>query len=292
MKFQFIAEQSQQYSITRLCKALEVSESGYSAWKGRKASQHCREDAKLAAEIQQIFLDHRQVYGSPRIHALLKARGMVCSRKRVARLMQQLGLSAGPERSRKPTTKSDPRARFAPNHLNREFTAAQPNSKWVTDITAIETAEGDLYLAGVVDISSRMAVGWAMGNWRDEQLVTDALMMAVVRRRPQPGLLHHSDRGSQYTSQGYRALLKSYGVEVSMSKKADCYDNALMESFFGTVKEECVYRHTFRTRSEARQTIFEYLEVFYNRTRRHSALGQVSPLIYEQKGREDTLTDS
>jgi putative transposase len=147
-------------------------------------------------------------------------------------------------------------------------------------------------LSGVVDIFSRMAVGWAMGNWRDEQLVTDALMMAVVRRRPHPGLLHHSDRGSQYTSQGYLALLRSYDVEVSMSKKADCYDNALMESFFGTVKEECVYRHTFRTRSEARQTIFEYLEVFYNRTRRHSALGQVSPLIYEQKAIEDAQTDS
>jgi putative transposase len=154
----------------------------------------------------------------------------------------------------------------APNLLNRDFTASAPNTKWVADITAIETAEGDLYLAGVVDIYSRMAVGWAMGNKRDEQLVTDALMMAVLRRRPHPGLLHHSDRGSQYTSQGYRALLKSYGVEVSMSKKADCYDNALMESFFGTVKEECVHRHTFRTRSEAKQTIFEYVECFYVRS--------------------------
>jgi transposase InsO family protein len=180
----------------------------------------------------------------------------------------------------------------APNLLNRECTASAPNTKWVTDITAIETAEGDLYLAGVVDIYSRMAVGWAMGNKRDEQVVTDALMMAVVRRRPHRGLLHHSDRGSQYTSQGYLALLKSSGVEESMSKKAECYDNALMESFFGTIKEECVYRHTFRTRSQARQTIFEYLEVFDNRTRRHSALGQVSPVIYEQRANEDAQSDS
>jgi putative transposase len=168
VKFQFIAEQSQEYPITLLCKALEVSESGYYAWKGRTASHHCREDAKLAAEIQQIFLDHRQVYGSPRIHAVLKARGMHCSRKRVVRLMQQLGLSAGSKRSRKPTTKSDPRARFAPNHLNRELTAEQPTSKWVSDTKAVEPAEGWLYLAVILDLFSRMLGGWAGSHrrWR------------------------------------------------------------------------------------------------------------------------------
>ncbi len=283
---------SREHPIALMCRALEVSESGNHAWSKREVSQRAQEDQTLADQRAQIFQANRGVYGSPRIHAELHEQGRRCGRKRIARLMQERGISAQRKRRRVRTTDSNHSNPVAPNLLNREFTASAPNTKWVTDITALETAEGDLYLAGVIDIYSRMAVGWAMGNQRDEQLVTDALMMAVVRRRPQPGLLHHSDRGSQYTSQGYRALLKSYGVEVSMSKKADCYDNALMESFFGTVKEECVYRHTFRTRSEARQTIFEYLEVFYNRTRRHSALGQVSPVIYEQKVKGGAQTDS
>ena len=234
-----------------------MSESGYHAWTKREVSKRAQEDQVLAEQIEQIFQTNRGVYGSPRIHAELQEQGRRHGRKRIARLMQERGISAQRKRRRVRTTDSNHSNPVAPNLLNREFTASAPNTKWVTDITAIETAEGDLYLAGVVDIYSRMAVGWAMGKWRDEQLVTDALMMAVVRRRPHPGLLHHSDRGSQYTSQGYLALLRSYGVEVSMSNKADCYDNALMESFFGTVKEECVYRHTFRTRSQARQTIFE-----------------------------------
>lgn len=292
MKFQFIQAHSGESPIALRCRALEVSESGYHAWTKRGVSKRAQEDEILAEQIEHIFRANRGVYGSPRIHAELQEQGRRCGHKRIARLMQERGISAQRKRRRVRTTDSNHSNPVAPNLLNREFTASAPNTKWVTDITAIETAEGDLYLAGVVDIYSRMAVGWAMGNHRDEQLVTDALMMAVVRRRPHPGLLHHSDRGSQYTSQGYRALLKSYGVEVSMSKKADCYDNALMESFFGTVKEECVYRHTFRTRSEARQTIFEYLEVFYNRTRRHSALGQVSPVIYEQKAKGGAQTDS
>ncbi len=283
---------SREYPIALMCRALEVSESGYHAWTKREVSKRAQEDQVLAEQREHIFQANRGVYGSPRIHAELQEQGRRCGRKRIARLMQERGISAQRKRRRVRTTDSNPSNPVAPNLLNREFTASAPHTKWVTDITAIETAAGDLYLAGVVDIYSGMAVGWAMGKWRDEQLVTDALMMAVVRRRPQPGLLHHSDRGSQYTSQGYLALLRSYDVEVSMSKKADCYDNALMESFFGTVKEECVYRHTFRTRSEARQTIFEYLEVFYNRTRRHSALGQVSPVIYEQKAIEDAQTDS
>ena len=282
MKFQFIAEQSQQYSITRLCKALEVSESGYYAWKGRKASQHCREDAKLAAEIQQIFLDHRQVYGSPRIHALLKARGMACSRKRVARLMQQLGLSAGRKRSRKPTTKSDPHARFAPNRLNREFAAAEPNSKWVTDTKAVETAEGWLYLAVILDLFSRLVVGWAMAATEDEQLVELALRMAVAQRHPPTGLLHHSDRGSEFTSDRYLALLHDLGIEVSMSRTANCYDNAAMESFFASLTKECTDRTRFKTRQEARSAIFEYLECFYNPIRLHSTLQYVSPVAFEQ----------
>ncbi len=282
MKFQFIAEQSQEYSITLLCKALEVSESGYYTWKGRKASQHCREDAKLAAEIQHIFLEHRQVYGSPRIHAVLKARGIQCSRKRVVRLMQQLGLSAQTKRSRKPTTQSDPRARFAPNHLNREFTAEQPNSKWVTDTKAVETAEGWLYLAVILDLFSRLVIGWAMAATEDGALVELALRMAYARRHPESGLMHHSDRGTEFTSDRYQAALRELGIEVSMSRTANCWDNAAMESFFATLTKECTGRTRFESRQQARSAIFEYLECFYNPIRLHSTLQYVSPIAFEQ----------
>ncbi len=282
MKFQFIAEHSHQYAITLLCKALEVSESGYYVWKGRKASQHSREDARLSAEIQQIFLDHRQVYGSPRVHAVLKARGILCSRKRVVRLMQQLGLSAGRKRARKPTTKSDPHARFAPNHLNREFSAEEPNRKWVTDTTAISTAEGWLYLAVILDLFSRLVVGWSMAATEDEQLVELALRMAVAQRHPETGLLHHSDRGSEFTSDRYLALLQELGIQMSMSRTANCYDNAVMESFFATLTKECTDRVRFESRQQARSAIFEYLMCFYNPVRLHSTLQYVSPLAFEQ----------
>ena len=289
MKFQFVALHSQQYSVTLLCQALEVSVSGYYAWCQREVSEHQREDARLSAEIQQIFLEHRQVYrgacGSPRIHAVLKARGVHCSRKRVVRLMQQLGLSAGRKRSRKPTTKSDPRARFAPNRLNREFGAEQPNTKWVTDTKAVETAEGWLYLAVILDLFSRMVIGWSMAATEDEQLVELALRMAVAQRRPPAGLLHHSDRGSEFTSDRYLALLAELGIEVSIggtwSRTGDCYDNAAMESFFASLTKECTDRTRFKTRQEASSAIFEYLECFYNPVRLHSTLQYVSPVAFE-----------
>ncbi len=282
MKFAFIAEQSQQYSITLLCQTLEVSESGYYAWKNRKVSQHCREDARLSAEIQQIFLEHRQVYGSPRIHAVLQARGMHCSRKRVARLMQELGLSAQPKRSHKPTTKSDARARFAPNHLNRQFSAQEPNSKWVSDTKAVETGEGWLYLAVILDLYSRLVVGWAMAATEDGTLVELALRMAVARRNPEAGLLHHSDRGSEFTSNRYQAALQELGIQVSMSRTANCWDNAAMESFFATLTKECTDRVRFQTRQQARSAIFEYIECFYNPIRLHSTLEYSSPVTFEQ----------
>ncbi len=256
--------------------------SGYYAWKERPVSAHQREDARLSAEIQQIFLDHRQVYGSPRIHAVLKARGIHCSRKRVVRLMRQLGISAQVKRRRLPTTKSDPRARVAPHHLNREFMAEQPNSKWVTDTKAIETREGWLYLAVIVDLFSRLVVGWAMAPTEDEQLVELALRMAVAQRHPPAGLLHQSDRGSEFTSDRYLALLQELGIQVSMSRTANCYDNAAMESFFATLAKECTDRVRFQTRQEARSAIFEYLECFYNPIRLHATLQYVSPLAFEQ----------
>jgi putative transposase len=283
MKYQFVAEHQQEYAITLMCQVLEVSVSGYYAWCKRPVSAHQREDARLSAEIQTIFLENRQVYGSPRIHAALQARGMRCGRKRVVRLMQALGLQAKRHRQHKPTTtNSDPTARFAPNLLDRDFTATRPNTKWVTDITAIPTAEGWLYLAVVLDLFSRMVVGWAMDASENEHLVTRALRMALARRHPQAGLLHHSDRGSEYTSRGYQALLTELGIEVSMSRTANCYDNAAMESFFDKLKTECVNRTQFHNQAQARSAIFEYLECFYNPVRLHSTLQYVSPLVYEQ----------
>ncbi len=270
--FPFIADHRREYPIAVLCHALEVSESGYYAWKTREPSQHCREDAKLAAEIQQIFLDHRQIYGSPRIHAVLKARGISCGRKRVVRLMQQLGLSAQSKHSRKPTTKSDPQARFAPNHLDREFTASEPNTKWVTGTKAIETAEGWLYLAVILDLFSRMVVGWAFSATENAELTELALRMALANRRPPAGFLHHSDRGSEFTSERYLALRSFASIEVSMSRTGDCYDNAVMEAFFATLTRECTGRFRFETWQEARSAVFEYLECFYNPIRLHSTL--------------------
>lgn len=265
-----------------LCQALDVSESGYYSWKNRKASQHCREDARLAAEIQQIFLDHRCLYGSPRIHAVLKERGIQTSRKRVVRLMQQLGLYAQVKRQHKPTTKSDPRAHFAPNLLQREFHAHEPNTKWVTDTKAVETAEGWLYLAVILDLFSRMVVGWAMAATEDAELTELALRMAIARRHPGSDLLVHSDRGSEFTAERYQVALRDVGIElISMSRTGNCWDNAAMESFFATLAKECTNRVRFRSRQEARSAIFEFLECFYNPVRLHSTLAYRSPLAFE-----------
>lgn len=197
MKFQFVAEHQEHYPINLMCRTLEVSISGYYAWRKREPSKRQREDEQLAKQIEQIFQDNRGVYGSPRIHVELHDQGCRCGRKRVARLTQERGISARRKRRRVKTTNSHHDNPVAPNLLSRDFTASGPNTKWVTDMTAIETAEGELYLAAVVDISSRMVVGWAMGTMHNEQLITAALIMAVRRRRPHPGLLHHSDRGSE-----------------------------------------------------------------------------------------------
>ena len=261
---------------------LSVSESGYYAWCKREPSQRQREDEALGKLIEDAYQNNCQVYGSPRVHAELKAQGVHCGRKRVARLMRERGINVKPKRRKVKTTDSQHDNPVAPNLLKRDFTADAPNTKWVADITGIGTAEGWLYLAAIVDISSRLVVGWAMSKERDEHLVVKAAKMALTQRRPGAGLVHHSDRGSQYTSQGYVTLLQQDDIQVSMSRKGDCYDNALMESFFGTLKEECVERQTYQTRAEARSSVFEYIEVFYNRQRRYSSLDYVSPVTYEQ----------
>lgn len=228
------------------------------------------------------FQATRGVYGSPRVHAELQAQGSICARKRVARLMREQELFAQRPRHRRVTTKSEPGAQVAPNLLQRDFRADQPNTKWVADTTYIWTAEGWLYLAVVLDLFSRMVVGWSMAACQDATLVVQALHMAIARRRPQAGLLHHSDRGSTYTSESYQALLRQEGMRVSMSRTADGYDNAAMESFFHSFKGECIAGQSFQTRAQARSSTFDYIETFYNRTRRHSTLHYRSPLAYEQ----------
>jgi putative transposase len=269
------------YPVSVLCETLGVSLSGYYAWKKRPLSQHQREDNQLAEHIQVAYHASRQVYGSPRIHAELRDQGIISSRKRVARLMRERGLSACRRHHRTITTKSEPGAHVAPNLLDQDFTAACPNEKWTGDITAIWTYEGWLYLAVVLDLYSRRVVGWAMAATQDEALIERAFQMALLGRHPPAGLLFHSDRGSQYTSDAYQALLADAGATVSMSRTGNCYDNTVTESFFGTLKGECVERTSFQTRGQARQTIFEYVECFYNRVRRHSTLGYVSPAAYE-----------
>jgi transposase InsO family protein len=239
-------------------------------------------DAQLTEEIRQEFSAHRGRYGSPRLHAELRDQGRSVARKRVARLMREAGLYAKRKRRRALTTRRDPSHPVAPNLLNREFTASAPNKKWVTDITYIPTMQGWLYLAVILDLYSRMVVGWSMSGNCDEQLVERALDQALARRRPKAGLLHHSDRGSQYTSQAYQACLEQSGIQSSMSRKGNCWDNAAMESFFGTLKDECVESTIYSSHDEARLELFTYMEVYYNRVRRHSTLGYVSPLNYEQ----------
>jgi putative transposase len=240
MKYQFMAEHRHEYPMTIMCRVLEVSVSGYYAWCHRTPSQHSREDAQLTEQVKTAFQANRGVYGSPRVHAELQAQGITCARKRVARLMREQGLAARRPRHRTITTQSEQGAQVAPNLLQRDFSADQPNTKWVADTTYIWTAEGWLYLAVVLDLFSRMVVGWSMATIQDATLVVQALQMALTRRRPQAGLLHHSDRGSTYTSESYQALLQQEGMVVSMSRTADCYDNAAMESFFHSFKGECI----------------------------------------------------
>jgi putative transposase len=224
----------------------------------------------------------RKVYGSPRVHAEVQAQGIRCSRKRVACLMRTMGLCARRPRRWTRTTKQDPTAKVSLNLLARDLTARRPNQKWAGDSTAIWTAEGWLYLAARLDLFSRRVGGWAMAATQDESLVESALRMAVLTRHPQAGLLHHSDRGCQYTSHRYQALLADLRITVSMSRTGNCWDNAVTEAFFGTLKGECVALSSFRSRSEARSAVFEYVVAFYNRVRRHSSLGYVSPAAFEQ----------
>ena len=267
-----------------MCQVLDVSEKGYANWRKRGKSQRKRNDEILTVHIEDAYYHHRGHYGSPRIHAELQAQGIDCGRRRVARLMREKQLNARKKRRKVRTTDSDHQFPVAPNLLEQDFTASAPNKKWMTDFTYIDTREGWLFLAGVLDAYSRKIVGWSMSDKHDTELVTAALQMALLQRQPGAGLIHHSDRGSEYASTSYQMLLHKQDIQASMSKKGDCYDNAMIESFWATLKEECFEKRIFSSRNEAKAAIFEYIEIYYNRKRRHSSLGYLSPVHYERKG--------
>jgi transposase InsO family protein len=283
VRFAFIAAEKATFPVTVLCRLLAVSRAGFYAAQARPVPGRARGDAQLAVEIAAIHGESRQRYGSPRVHAELRARGRGVSRKRVARLMRYRGLAARRRRRYRVTTDSRHPFPVAANVLARQFTAPAPDAVWVTDITYIPTGEGWLYLAVILDLCSRGIVGWAMSERITRQLTLDALGMALARRRPSPGLLHHSDRGSQYASGDYQTALGRQGIVCSMSRRGDCWDNAVAESFFATLKVELVHDALWPTRAAARSAMFEYIEVFYNRQRRHSSLGFLSPLAFERQ---------
>ncbi len=283
MKFAFIAAEKAWAPVSVLCKMLEVSRSGFYASQERGPSVRAVEDEKLAVAVAVAHKVGRGAYGSPRVHEELKADGVAVSRKRVARIMSELGLEGRRKRPFKATTDSKHDLPVAENVLDRKFQATAPDIAWVTDITYVWTAEGWLYVAAILDLFSRRVVGLAMSEHIDRALVLEALRNAVGRRVPNAGLLHHSDRGSQYASGDYQDALDGLGVVCSMSRKGNCWDNAVAESFFATLKNELVYTRRFATRAEAREAIFEFVEVFYNRHRRHSTIGYVSPMEFEMK---------
>lgn len=282
MRYEFIKEHCQHYPIQLMCRVLEVSVGGYYAWRKRPQSPRTKANQVLLKQIKAIHHHSYGTYGSPRIHAELVAQGTPCSLNRVARLMHRYGIRAKQHQRRRTTTIRNLTDPVAPNVLDRRFQAQGPNRKWVADISYIPTREGDLYLATIMDLYSRKIVGWAMADHLKTELPLAALTMALEQRQPPPGLLHHSDRGSQYTSAVYQSVLNGYHCQPSMSRTGNCLDNAAMESFFGTLKSELVHHRRYHTRTEARSDIFLYIEGFYNRRRRHSALGYLSPEQFER----------
>lgn len=284
MSFRFIEDHRDAYPVRLMCAVLEVSAAGYYAWRERPASARTASNVALLADIRRVHRDSGGRYGSPRVHASLRRQGSGASRGRIERLMHRHGIRAimaPPRRVR--TTDSRHGLPVAPNLIGRHFSAAGPNRIWLADITYIPTAEGWLYLAAVMDLFSRKIVGWAMRDHMQAELASSALEMAINQRQPQAGLIHHSDRGVQYASQDYRAVLSTARITGSMSRKADCYDNAPMESFFHTLKTEHVHHRHYKTRAEAQRDIFAYIEGFYNRTRLHSAIGYIPPIEMERK---------
>jgi putative transposase len=284
MRFAWIQRHADRFPIKVLCEVLQVTKSGFYAWKKRPMSERQQRREQLVEQICQTHEKSRRIYGSPRVTAQLKASGVMVCENTVARYMREEGLASKVKRRfRVTTTDSNHDYPVAMNVLDRSFQAEAPDRKWCVDITYVPTAEGWLYLAAVIDLCSRMIVGWAMADHLRAELCLDALSMAIQNRRPGPGLLHHSDRGVQYACEAYRSFVDCQQMQVSMSRTGNCYDNAVMESFFGTLKTELIYHENYPTRAQARLSIFEYIEVFYNRQRRHSAIGYMSPEAFEAR---------
>lgn len=281
MKFQFIFDHRETFKVGRMCRLLNVSRSGYHAWRTRPESRRSRENRSLEAKIRVLHAASHGIYGAPRIYQDLVDDGIRCGKNRVARIMRKLGIRSRSKRKFKATTDSRHNFPVAPNLLNQNFTAQAPDRIWTGDITYIPTDEGWLYLAVLLDLYNREVVGWSASSRMTRQLVIDALQTALGRRNPGKDLLHHTDRGSQYASADYQKILKEHGMICSMSRKGNCYDNAVMESFFARLKSEWINHHRYHSRSEATRSLFYYLEIFYNRKRRHSSIDYVTPQEYE-----------
>lgn len=285
MRFAAIDEHRDDCRLQPMCKAMRVSMSGYHAWRRRPPSERRQDELRLVQLIEKIHMGSRQTYGSPRIHAVLNGTGETCSEDRVARLMRKHGIRAKTKKKFKATTNSKHKLPVAANTLNRDFAPSEPNKAWAGDITYLWTREGWLYLAVVIDLFSRKVIGWAMEPTLSRELALKALRMAIAARNPNTGLIAHTDQGVQYASGDYQSLLKLYGIICSMSRKGNCWDNSVVESFFGTLKQEHVFFCDFATRDEARRSVFEWIEGWYNRERLHSTLGNVSPEAYETVSR-------
>ena len=283
MIYEFMKNNSAQFEVKKMAKAFKVSRSGYYKNIDRQESKREVYNKDLLVKTQLIHKQSREIYGSPRIHAELNAMGDFYSRKRIALMMKKEGIQAKMKKRFKKTTIVNPKAKAATNLLNQDFTAEKPNQRWVADVTYVATMEGWLYVAVVLDLFSRRIVGLSMSDRMTADLVLKALEQAVLHRQPDKGLVHHSDRGSQYTSKDFQSLLLLYGMVASMSGTGNCYDNAAMESFFHTLKTEHIYFEYYLTREQAKQSIFEYTEVFYNRKRRHSTLEYLSPVAFEKQ---------
>jgi transposase InsO family protein len=282
VRFAFIHAEKANFPIAFMCRQLEVSRSGYHAWAKRPESTRARQDKTLAKEVASIFEENKHRYGSPRVQREMRARGRCVGRKRVARLMRMQGLAARRRARFVRTTDSNHGHPVAPNLLDRNFSPPEPQSTWAGDITYVWTSAGWVYLAVLLDLFSRKVVGWAVKTSIDTELVLSALNQGLYGRRDVQGLLHHTDRGSQYASGDYQGALKARGIACSMSRKGNCWDNAVVESFFATLKKELIYKQSWTNKTELQQALFEYIEVFYNRKRRHSSLGYVSPAEYEK----------
>jgi len=286
VRYACIERHREEFAVKLMCRALEVTRSGYYAWRKRKPSARATRKERLRVEVSAIHRTTRRCYGSPRLHAELQARGERVSRKQVARLMREAGLKGKKRRRFRTTTNSEHSHPVAQNVLDRKFAVDEiegANRVWAADITYVPTREGWLYLAVVLDLASRLVVGWSMGTTLESSLAIDALEMALQRRRPGKGLLHHSDRGVQYASNEYRALLEGQEVVASMSRKGNCWDNAVAESFFATLEIELIEDADWHTRAEARPAIFEFIEVWYNRQRRHSSLEYLTPAEFDKR---------